>query len=534
MRNLVATLLLALAAFAPPALALDAAVVHQLALGDTSEDKIAAINALLESGDEQAEPLLKALLAGSVQTSGERVLIVNGDSARDAVTGEKVSPLPTDASDVVLNNRVRGVLDAAVSALRLVSPERATRLKAARELADDPRAAALPVVEKALARETDPEVKGLLEIVAASVRLHAGGKAERIAAIRTLAASGNSKTETLLLPLLAKKPDGAWAEPDAEIRDAAQASLAAVRGHLAWGDRLGLLFAGLSLGSILMIAALGLAITYGLMGVINMAHGELMMLGAYATYVVQNLFRAWAPGAFEWYLAAAVPVAFAVAGVVGIVLERSVIRWLYGRPLETLLATWGISLMLIQAVRSMFGAQNVQVDNPSWMSGGVQAMANLVLPWNRIYIIAFAALVVAGIWLLLTRTRLGLFVRGVTQNRAMAGCVGVPTARIDTLAFGLGCGVAGLAGCALSQIGNVGPALGQGYIVDSFMVVVLGGVGQLAGTVYAGIGLGLVNKLLESWSGAVIAKIVVLVVIIVFIQKRPQGLFALKGRAVEA
>ena len=216
------------------------------------------------------------------------------------------------------------------------------------------------------------------------------------------------------------------------------------------------------------------------------------------------------------------------------ILERTVIRWLYGRPLETLLATWGISLMLIQVVRSVFGAQNVQVDNPSWMSGGVQALPNLVLPYSRIVIILFAAAVVAGIWLLLTRTRLGLYVRGVTQNRAMAACVGVPTARVDTLAFGLGCAIAGLAGCALSQIGNVGPALGQGLIVDSFMVVVLGGVGQLAGTVYAGIGLGLVNKLLESWSGAVIAKIVVLVFIIIFIQKRPQGLFALKGRAVEA
>ncbi len=293
MRSLFLAALLALAALVPPpALALDAATVHKLALGDTSDDKIAAINALLESGDERAEPLLKALLAGSVQTSGDRVLIVQGDSAIDALTGERVSPIPEDASDVVLNNRIRGVLDSAVSALRLVSHDRATRLKAARELADDPRAAALPVVDKALALETDPEIKGVLEIVAASVHLYAGPKAERLTAIRILASSGNSKTETLLLPLVAKKPDGSWAEPDAEIRAAAQASLADVRGRLAWGERLGLLFAGLSLGSILMIAALGLAITYGLMGVINMAHGELMMLGAYATYVVQNLFHA--------------------------------------------------------------------------------------------------------------------------------------------------------------------------------------------------------------------------------------------------
>ena len=535
MRRPILVLLLVLAAInAPPALALDAALVHKLALGDSSEDRIAAVNELLESGDEQAEPLLKALLAGTVQTSADRVLIVHGDTAQDAVTGEKVSPLPADATDVVMNNRVRGVLDAAVAALRLVSRDRDTRLKAARELADDPRAAALPIVRKVLGRETDPELRAVLEIVAASIELQAGSRQDRLAAIRTLAASGNSKTETLLLPLVARKPDGSWAEPDTQIRAAAQASLADVRGRLAFGERIGLLFAGLSLGSILMIAALGLAITYGLMGVINMAHGELIMLGAYATYVVQNLFKAYAPAAFDWYLLAAVPAAFVVSGAVGMILERTVIRWLYGRPLETLLATWGISLVLIQGVRSLFGAQNVQVDNPSWMSGGVQALPNLVLPYSRIVIIAFAATVVAGIWLLLARTRLGLFVRGVTQNRAMAACVGVPTARVDTWAFGLGCAIAGLAGCALSQIGNVGPALGQGYIVDSFMVVVLGGVGQLAGTVYAGLGLGLVNKLLESWSGAVLAKIAVLVFIIVFIQKRPQGLFALKGRALEA
>jgi urea transport system permease protein len=289
-----------------------------------------------------------------------------------------------------------------------------------------------------------------------------------------------------------------------------------------------------SLGSILLLAALGLAITYGLMGVINMAHGELIMIGAYTTYLVQNLFRAHAPDAFGWYLAGALPAAFVVAALVGMALERLVIRWLYGRPLETLLATWGISLGLIQLVRTLFGAQNVQVENPSWMSGGIEIMANVVLPWNRIMIIAFAAMVLAGMWLLLTRTRLGLFVRGVTQNRDMASCVGVPTARVDTLAFGLGAGIAGLAGCALSQIGNVGPDLGQGYIVDSFMVVVFGGVGQLAGTVYAALTLGFANKFLEAWQGAVIAKIVVLVFIVFFIQRRPQGLFALKGRSAEA
>ncbi|HEY2628635.1 MAG TPA: urea ABC transporter permease subunit UrtB, partial [Usitatibacter sp.] len=239
------------------------------------------------------------------------------------------------------------------------------------------------------------------------------------------------------------------------------------------------------------------------------------------------------PGAFDWYLPVAVPVAFAASALVGMALERGVIRWLYGRPLETLLATWGISLMLIQGVRTIFGAQNVQVENPAFMSGGLEILAGVVMPYSRIVIIAFAALVLVGMGLLLTKTRLGLFVRGVTQNRAMAACVGVPTLRVDTWAFGLGSGLAGLAGCALSQIGNVGPDLGQSYIVDSFMVVVLGGVGQLAGTVYAALGLGFANKLLESWSGAVLAKIAILIFIIIFIQKRPQGMFALKGRAVE-
>ena len=270
------------------------------------------------------------------------------------------------------------------------------------------------------------------------------------------------------------------------------------------------------------------------MGVINMAHGELIMVGAYATYVVQNLFRQYAPGAFDWYLLFAMPAAFAVSGLVGVVLERAVIRHLYGRPLETLLATWGLSLILIQTMRTIFGAQNVQVENPAWMSGGIEIMTNVVLPWSRIVIIAFAGGVLLLVWVLLTRTRLGLFVRAVTQNRQMASALGVRTPKIDMMAFGLGSGIAGLAGCALSQIGNVGPDFGQSYIVDSFMVVVLGGVGQLAGTVYAALGLGIANKFLEAWQGAVLAKIAVLVFIIIFIQKRPQGLFALKGRQVEA
>jgi len=533
MRTLLIILLAAAALLARPAVALDAGLVEKLGLGD-SDEKVAAINALAATGDPQAAELLAALAEGDVQTAGKRVLVVKGDQATDAATGEAVAPLPKDREDVVANNRLRGAIASALAALKLVAPDRETRLAAVKALAGGADPSILPLVKKALAQETDPIIKPLLEWVAATLELSGGDRDARIAAIRTLGLSGSPSSKTLLLALLEKRTDGGFAEPDEDVRIEAQKSLRAVEDRLAWGERAGLAFAGVSLGSILLLAALGLAITYGLMGVINMAHGELIMIGAYTTYVVQNLFRAHAPGAFDWYLLCAVPAAFAVSAAVGMVLERTVIRFLYGRPLETLLATWGISLVLIQAVRTIFGAQNVQVENPVWMSGGIQMLSNVVLPWSRIVIIGFAAAVLAGIWCLLTRTRLGLFVRGVTQNRAMASCVGVPTARVDTWAFGVGSGLAGLAGCALSQIGNVGPDLGQAYIVDSFLVVVLGGVGQLAGTVYAALGLGFANKLLESWSGAVLAKIAVLVFIIVFIQKRPQGLFAMKGRAVEA
>ncbi len=533
LRTFLSMLIAAMAVFATPAAAIDRAAVEKLGFGDTSE-KLAAIAVLVAEGDPRAAPVLAALADGLLQTAGKRVLIVIGDTATDALTGSAITPLPAEREEVIANNRLRREIGQALAALRLRAPNRDVRLAAARELTGGADQAMLPLIRKALGEEQDAEIRPLLEMAQATIELRDSDRAIRLEAIRMLGQSSNPSIKTLLLPIVATKPDGDFAEPDAALRLEARQSLQAIEGRLEWGERLGLLFAGVSLGSILLLAALGLAITYGLMGVINMAHGELIMVGAYATYVVQNFFRAHAPDSFNWYIACAVPVSFAVAAAVGMVLERTVIRWLYGRPLETLLATWGISLVLIQAVRTTFGAQNVQVENPAFMSGGVQVLSNLVLPWNRIVIVFFAAAVVTGIWLLLTRTRLGLFIRGVTQNRAMASCVGVPTSRVDTWAFGLGAGIAGLAGCALSQIGNVGPDLGQGYIVDSFMVVVFGGVGQLAGTIYAALVLGLVNKLIESWSGAVIAKIAVLVFIIFFIQRRPQGMFALKGRAVEA
>jgi len=522
MRKLLPIVLLALAGHA---WGLDRAAVGKLAFGE-SDERSAAIAALVAEGDPRAAEVLSALAAGHMRTAGERVLIAKGESAADAVTGEAVTPVPGDMEEVIANNRLRGEIEGALAALKLFSGERGVRLEAAKALAGGADAGVLPVVKRALGKEKDAEIRALLDLTAASMEVAGGPQQTRLAAIARLGESSSANSRTLLAAALN--------DADQDIRIAAERSLRAVQGRLAWGERAGLAFAGVSLGSILLLAALGLAITYGLMGVINMAHGELIMIGAYATYVVQNLFKAHLPGAFDWYLLAAVPASFVVAALVGMALERGVIRWLYGRPLETLLATWGISLMLIQAVRTIFGAQNVQVENPAFMSGGIEAFSNVVLPWNRIVIICFAAAVLAAMWLLLTRTRLGLFVRGVTQNRDMAACVGVPTARVDTWAFGLGSGIAGLAGCALSQIGNVGPDLGQGYIVDSFMVVVFGGVGQLAGTVYAALVLGFANKALESVSGAVIAKIAVLVFIIFFIQRRPQGLFAAKGRALEA
>jgi urea transport system permease protein len=386
----------------------------------------------------------------------------------------------------------------------------------------------VPLLVKARDLESDDRIKGLLIQAHAVATLKSPDPAVRMAAVQALAISGDPNIRSLLLAQ--SEPAN---EAEVDVRRAAFRSYLEVKDRLTTADFVGKVFSGLSLGSILLLAALGLAITYGVMGVINMAHGELLMIGAYATYAMQGVFRNHLPSHENWYLLAAVPVAFFAAAAVGVLLERTVIRRLYGRPLETLLATWGLSLMLIQAVRLLFGAQNVEVANPVWMSGGLELLPSIVLPLNRIVIVGFSLFVLALVWVLMNRTRLGMFVRAVTQNRAMAGCVGVPTARIDTVAFALGAGIAGLGGVALSQIANVGPDMGQGYIVDSFMVVVLGGVGQLAGAVWAALSLGVFAKFLEGWFGAVVAKIVVLVFIIMFIQKRPQGLFALKGRFVE-
>ncbi len=505
----------------------------KLANGDNDE-KISVLAELTARPDNDALPLLEALDNDALKiVAGKQLLIVDGDTARDAFSGAKLPAVPENIEDIVINNRVRGAIANALAAIRLSSPDASVRLEAVKTLQGTPDEALLPLLDKAFATEQDEKVRSVLENTRATSQLNSHDPATRLAAIDTLGQSSAPANKQLLLALLEKKGNQ-YIEPDENIRAAAQRSINDIDARLSRGESLGGLFTGLSLASILLLAALGLAITYGLMGVINMAHGELIMTGAYATYVTQNLVQHHLPGLFEWYPLFAIPVAFCTSALIGMVMERLVIRHLYGRPLETLLATWGISLILIQCTRSLFGAQNVAVENPSWLSGGIEIYSNLVLPYNRLAILAFAALVVLAIVLVLSRTRLGLFVRAVTQNRAMARCMGVATPRVDMLTFGLGAGIAGLAGCALSQVGNVGPELGQGYIVDSFMVVVLGGVGQIAGTIYAALGLGILNKFLEGMAGAVLAKIAILCIVIMFIQKRPQGLFALKGRFADA
>ncbi|MGE0826441.1 MAG: urea ABC transporter permease subunit UrtB [Candidatus Binatia bacterium] len=508
------------------------------ALGASSplelQQAVAAIGA---QNDVAALPALEALRDRRLRSDNSgNVYIIDEDekTVRDAVTQEIVSVDAAQLETPVISNVVRRTLASVLGQLQLQSADPATRLRAAEELNKRPRADALDVIKAALQKETEASVRSVLQVTLAQVQLSSADPEVRIDAVRMVGESGDLNLRPKLEALVATQADGSFVEPDERVRQAAEVALTSFERAQMFISTVGNILYGLSLGSILLLAALGLAITFGLMGVINMAHGEMLMLGAYATYVVQRLFQTYAPNIFDAYVLVAIPVAFAVSGGVGMLLERSVIRFLYGRPLETLLATWGISLILIQTVRSLFGAQNVEVANPAWLSGGVEVLQGVVFPYSRLAIIAFVILVVSVMWLLLQRTRLGLHVRAVTQNRPMASCLGIATSRVDMWTFGLGSGLAGLGGVALSQIGNVGPELGQGYIIDSFMVVVLGGVGNIAGTVVGGLGLGLVNKFLEPFAGAVMGKIGVLIFIILFIQRRPQGLFALKGRMVEA
>ena len=506
-------------------------------LGSKSRSQIKiAVKTLGELGNPAALPALNALKSKRLaMTINGKLVILNEseDQARDALSGEKLDIKISTLRKPRINNSVRRHLSTAIAKLKLNSENSLVRLEAAQDLLKRSSSTVLPLVEASLKNETNDNVKEVLLLVLAKLNLQGEDKNKRLESLNAIKNFGGNNFYSVLEELLIKNEKGEFLEKDSEIRDLAVKAIESIKQRQIFIDQVANLFYGLSLGSILLLAALGLAITFGLMGVINMAHGEMLMIGAYATFVVQNLFIKYLPSLFDWYLVVAIPIAFLASAIVGIILERSVIRHLYGRPLETLLATWGISLVLIQTVRLTFGAQNVEVANPFYLSGGVEVFSGVVLPYSRIAIIIFVVFVVTAIWALLQKTSLGLQVRAVTQNRGMAACMGIPTHKVDMWTFGLGSGVAGLGGLALSQIGNVGPELGRMYIVDSFMVVVLGGVGKIAGTVVGALGIGVINKFLEPVSGAVLGKIIVLVIIIALIQKRPQGLFALKGRSID-
>ncbi|MCC7347736.1 MAG: urea ABC transporter permease subunit UrtB [Variibacter sp.] len=515
---------------------------------DAFSDTEAGIGAVAASGHARAAEVIAALQEGRLLFSAQaRQVFIRAADGKTlvAATGEPAASAPADLAPVRLNNRLRRAVDAALGGLTLLSPNPAKRLEAAQAVFKSRDANALPAVEAAIAKETDSRIRRALGEARAAIILFKpdAGEADKIAAVGVIRARGDQDAAGLLAGLPADTPPA--------VRQAAQAAIASIDNTLAMWSTVQNAWYGLSLGSVLLLAAIGLAITFGVMGVINMAHGEMVMLGAYTTFVVQEAIRQKAislfiPGtsigvvlplpfnlSLDWSLPIAVPLAFIVSGFVGILIERGVIRFLYGRALETLLATWGISLILQQAVRTQFGPTNKEVSNPSWMSGAFE-VGQLTITYNRLWIICFTFGVFVALLAMLRFTRLGLEMRAVTQNRAMAASMGIPTGRIDALTFGLGSGIAGIAGVALSQIDNVSPNLGQGYIIDSFMVVVFGGVGNLWGTLVGAFSLGIANKFLEPFAGAVLGKIAILVLIILFIQKRPRGLFALKGRAVEA
>ncbi|MGD9737913.1 MAG: urea ABC transporter permease subunit UrtB [Bauldia sp.] len=484
-------------------------------------------------GNSDAVAVLQTLEAGGLYFRNADDLVFAGTAGgaglimTDPITAEPLGEVAArEATRIRVNNAVRRAVRDAVGNLTLLSEDAATRRQAAQTIFASRDASVLPLLEEAIANETNAGVLRVMEQARAAIIINDPdlAEADQLAAVEIIRSRGDQAALNILNRLAAG---------EGPVAEAAARGVSAIETNLQfWGVGQNVWF-GLSLGSVLLLAAIGLAITFGVMGVINMAHGEMVMLGAYTTFVVQDIFRQSFPGAFDWSLAVALPAAFLVTALIGIAMERGLIRWLYGRPLETLLATWGVSLILQQAVRGIFGPTNVQVSNPSWMSGSF-SIGQISITYSRFWIVIFAIAVFVALMLILRRTALGLRMRAVTQNRRMASAMGIRTPWVDAMTFGLGSGIAGLAGVALSQIDNVSPNLGQTYIIDSFMVVVFGGVGNLWGTLVGAMSLGVANKFLEPYAGAVVAKIVVLVAIILFIQRRPRGLFALKGRAIEA
>ncbi len=498
---------------------------------DDFSETDAGIGAVAESGDPRAATIIQALQDGRLLFNAEQKKVFYKDAAGklfDAATGAAVDGAPPADLEVVrINNRLRRSIEASIGSLTLLSPDSGKRYDAAQAVFKSREDSARPALEAAIAKETDARIKRTMLEARAAIILNSSdaSEADKMDAVAVIRGRGDQDAVALLSALPADTPPA--------VAQQAAGAVTSIANSLALWGTLQNAWYGISLGSVLLLAAIGLAITFGVMGVINMAHGEMVMLGAYVTFMIQEAMRQNNPSLLGWSLVIAVPLAFIFTGLIGILIERTVIRFLYGRPLETLLATWGISLILQQAVRTIFGPTNREVSAPSWMSGAFE-VGHLTITYNRLWIICFSLAVFFALQAMLRFTRLGLEVRAVTQNRAMASAMGIRTGRIDALTFGLGSGIAGIAGVALSQIDNVSPNLGQGYIIDSFMVVVFGGVGNLWGTLVAAMSLGIANKFLEPLAGAVLAKIAILVLLILFIQKRPRGLFALKGRAVEA
>ena len=529
---IVATLLLSVFAIAAEEQPLSD-LVSQLPTASYS-DKQQLIQRLAQSGDLRARSVLAALLDGNLVARG----VDNHVFLQDAATGKLLDPLsgqdagavvPEDLTKVGINNQLRKSLRIALAQFDLADPNSSVRLAAVKEMLRAPDAAVLSALRSREKTETDPAVRRLMSSGLALADLDSDDAQRRLAAIEVLSGDLNPDVFNRLTAMVEVAADGTPVEPDAAVRTAAQRALRSIENARTFYSSVQTLLFGLSQGSILVLAAIGLAITFGVMGVINMAHGELMMIGAYSTYVVQQLMAEHIGAS----ILVAIPVAFLVSGAVGVAIERGIVRFLYGRPLETLLATFGVSLLLQQAVRDIFTANNRAVVTPQWLAGSLEINEALAITYNHLYIILFSFAVFFLLLLVLRRTRFGLEVRAVAQNRSMAKAMGIRTEWIDALTFGMGSGIAGMAGVALSQLTNVGPNLGQSYIVDSFMVVVFGGVGNLWGTQVGGNALGVVNKLLEPVSGAVLAKIFVLIFLILFIQRRPRGLFPQKGRAAE-
>jgi len=529
LRTLVLSVFL-IAAFALPAFAGAFEDAVAKFANDEFSDTEEAIGTIATSGNPLAFPIISALGEDrlSADPDTKKVFITQADGKIiDAASGAAVDKLPDNAASVRLNNRLRRTVEAALGGLTLLSPDPAKRIAAAQSVFKTHDETMLPVVDGALAQETNKAAKQAFAEARAAILLYKqdATDVEKLEAIAAVKARGDQEAMALLT--------GLGSDQSPAVASAAANATAAIQRTLALWSTVQNAWYGLSLGSVLLLAAIGLAITFGVMGVINMAHGEMVMIGAYTTFVVQETIRTSYPGLFDYSLLIAVPLAFIVAGAIGVLIERTIIRFLYGRPLETLLATWGLSLVLQQAVRTAFGPTNREVGNPSWMSGAFE-LGQITITYNRLWILCFTMAVFVILLAMLRYTALGLEMRAVTQNRRMAASMGIATSRVDALTFGLGSGIAGIAGVALSQIDNVSPNLGQSYIIDSFMVVVFGGVGNLWGTLVGAFTLGIANKFLEPVAGAVLAKIAILVLIILFIQKRPRGLFALKGRAVEA